>query len=122
MTGDETKFAMLSLKGEGFVTFGDNNKGKILGIRFMSYGSLFNVKNVLLVEGLKHNLIIISQLFDKGYKVVFEPSHYFIFDACGSIALIGKRVNNTYLIDLHHASNIIRCFLTKEDDTSLTQK
>jgi len=30
MTGDKTKFAKLELKEEGFVTFGDNNKGRIL--------------------------------------------------------------------------------------------
>jgi len=31
MIGDKTKFAKLELKEEGFVTYGDNNKGKILG-------------------------------------------------------------------------------------------
>ena len=62
---------------------------------------------MLLVEGLKHNLISISQLSDKGCKVVFKPSHSLIFDACGSIMLVGKRVNNIYLFNLHHASNSI---------------
>jgi len=44
---------------------------------------------MLLVEELKHNSISITQLCDKGYKVVFEPSHCLIFNACGSIMLIG---------------------------------
>jgi len=74
---------------------------------------------MLLVEGLNNNLISISQLCDKGFKVVFEPSHYLIFDTCGSIVLIGKRVNNIYLLDLHHVSYNIHCLLTKEDDTWL---
>jgi len=69
---------------------------------------------VLIVEGLKHNMLSISQLYDKGYKVVFEPNHCLIFDACGSIVLIRKRVNNIYFLDLHYASNNIHCFLTKE--------
>jgi len=30
MIGDKSKFAKLKLKDEGFVTYGDNNKGKIL--------------------------------------------------------------------------------------------
>jgi len=72
---------------------------------------------VILIEGLKHNLISISQICEKGFKVVFEPSHCLIFDACGSIMLIEKRVNNIYLFDLHHVSNSIQCFLTNEDDT-----
>ena len=31
MTEDKTKFVNLFLKQEGHVTYGDNNKGKILG-------------------------------------------------------------------------------------------
>nr|KYP72357.1 putative acetyltransferase At3g50280 family [Cajanus cajan] len=31
MTGDPSKFSSLKLKNEGFVTYGDNNKGRILG-------------------------------------------------------------------------------------------
>jgi len=91
------------LKDEGFVTYGDNKNGRILGNGVISNGSSFNISNVLLVKGLKHNLISISQLCDKGFKVVIEPNHCFIYDACGSIVLIGKRVNNIYTIDLHHA-------------------
>jgi len=60
MTGDKTKFAKLELKEEGIVTYGDNNKGRILGNGVIGNGSSFNIKNVLLVEGLKHNLISIS--------------------------------------------------------------
>ena len=57
MTGNKTKFAKLELKEEGFVIYGDNNKGKILGNGVIDNESSFNIKNVLLVEGLKHNLI-----------------------------------------------------------------
>ena len=119
MTRDKTKFAKLELKEEGFVTYGDNNKGRIRGSGVISNGSSFSIKNVLLVEGLKHNLISISQLCDKGFKVMFEPNNCFIYDVCGSIVLIGKRVNNIYLLDMHHASFSIHCLLTKEDDTWL---
>jgi len=51
MTRDKTKFAKLELKEEGFVTYGDNNKGRILGNGVIGNGSSFNIKNVLLVEG-----------------------------------------------------------------------
>jgi len=122
MISDKTKFAKLNLKDEGFVTYGDNNKGKILENGMISNGSSFNIKNVLLIEGLKHNLIIISQLCDNGFKVVFEPSHCLIFISRGSIVLIGKKVNNIYLLDLHHALNNIQCFLTEDDDTWLCHR
>ena len=79
MTGDKTKFAKLELKEEGFVTYRDNNKGRIIGNGVIGNGSSFNIKNVLLVKGLKHNLISISQLCDKGFKVMFEPNNSFIY-------------------------------------------
>jgi len=115
MTGDKSKFAKLELKEEGFLTYGDKNKGRILGSGVISNEASFNIHNVLLVEGLKHNLISISQLCDKGFKIVFE-------DACGSIVLLEKRFNNIYLLNLHHASFNINYLLTKEDDTWLWHK
>jgi len=42
------------------------------------------------------NMLLVDH---KGSKIVFEPSHYLIFDACGSIVLIGKIVNNIYMLD-----------------------
>jgi len=50
---------------------------------------------------------------------VFEPNHCLIYDACGNMVLLGERVNNIYLLNLHHASFIIHCLLTEEDDTWL---
>jgi len=107
------KITKLRLKNEGFMTYGDNNKGRILGTRTISNGSSSNIIDVLLVEGLRHNLLSISQLCDKGYKVIFEPNHCLIFDVSGSIVLIRKRVKKIHLLDLHHASSSIHYFLTK---------
>ena len=69
MTGDVAKFAKVEPKNGGYVTFGDNSKGKIIGVG--NVGSNPCIEDVLLVKGLKHNLISISQLCDKGYKVIF---------------------------------------------------
>ena len=62
MTGDESKFAFLTRRKRGYVTFKDNGKDIIIG-----HGSIGNnfstlIQNVLLVDGLKHNLLSISQL------------------------------------------------------------
>nr|KYP31713.1 Retrovirus-related Pol polyprotein from transposon TNT 1-94 [Cajanus cajan] len=38
MTGDPSKFLSLKLKNEGFVTYDDNNKGKILGYGNIEHG------------------------------------------------------------------------------------
>ena len=62
-------FASLSPKDGGFVTFGDNRKGKIIGIDNVGKKRSPIIKNVLLVDGLKHNLLSISQLCDKEIKL-----------------------------------------------------
>ena len=53
MTEDESKFAFLTKKNGGYVTFGDNAKG-----RFICQGNIGNdtfslIESVLLVNGLK---------------------------------------------------------------------
>ena len=72
MTGDKSKFLNLTLKEGGFVKYGDNNRGKIIGIGDVGDESTAVIKNVLYVEGLKHNLLSISQLCDKGFQVSFS--------------------------------------------------
>ncbi|XP_061359055.1 uncharacterized protein LOC133303194, partial [Gastrolobium bilobum] len=57
MTGDVTKFQSLTKKEHGHVSYGDNNKGKILGIGKVGNSSSVSIENVLLIEGLRHNLL-----------------------------------------------------------------
>ena len=66
--GDKEKFISLTIMNGGKVTFGDNVKGKVVGrgkVRRMSH---YFTDDVLLVEGLKHNLLRISQFCIKVIK------------------------------------------------------
>ena len=74
MTGEKSKFVNLSLKQEGHVTYGDNNKGKILGRGTIGDKSNFLIHDALYVEGLNHSLLSISQMCDKGYQVTFKSN------------------------------------------------
>ena len=70
MTWDINNFATLSRYHEGgIVTFGDDFKGKIVGIGNIKIDSSFLIEDVVLVDGLKHNLLSISQLCDKALRV-----------------------------------------------------
>jgi len=60
MTGDASKFVSITLKQEGHVTYGDNNKRKILGKGTIGNENNFLIHDVLYVEELKHNLLNIS--------------------------------------------------------------
>ena len=78
MTGDKEQFNKLDAKDGGHVIFGDNAKGKIISIGEIGNPQSLSIRHVLFVDGLKHNLLSISQLCDMGNKVTFYPKNYFI--------------------------------------------
>ena len=72
MTCDINIFATLSRYHEGrTVTFGDDSKGKVIGIGKIKIGSSPLIEDVILVDELKYKLLSISQLRDKKLKVYF---------------------------------------------------
>ena len=121
MIGDKTKFISLTPRNGGHVTYGDNNKGKILGIGNVGNPSSTIIENVLYVEGLRHNLLSISQLCDKAYRIIFNSNCCIIENVCDKqIKFIGHRVGNIYMISLENIpSNNTQCLLTKDEDAWL---
>jgi hypothetical protein len=98
MTEDINKFSNLVLKAKGYVTYGDNNKGKILGIDKVGVPFFKSIEDVLYVEGLKYNLLSINQLCDKGFKIKFTKDECLIEDEANhEVKIIGKRINNIFI-------------------------
>ena len=54
--------------------FGGNRRGKIIGSGTVDNGNLPSISNVLLVDGLMHNLLSISQLSDNSYDIILIKS------------------------------------------------
>lgn len=98
--GDKKNFVNFKRKEQCYI-----NKGKILGTSDIDGVETLEIKDVLIVEGLKHNLVRISQICDKGLKMIFE-SYYCIIHYKDSkeVSTKGKRYNNICLIYLDHAS------------------
>ncbi|KAK2398040.1 putative mitochondrial protein [Trifolium repens] len=117
MTGDKHMFQTLTLKEGGTVGFGGNQKGKITGTGTVGNSSL-SIKDVWLVDGLKHNLLSISQFCDSGFVVKFNK------DACTviresdeSVVFRGLRKGNVYKINLSELSEQkIVCLLSLNDE------
>ena len=78
MTGDRTKFCLLTENEGGQVTFGGNSKGKIIESGKVGKSSSSCIDDVILVDGLAYNLLSISQLCDKGCRVTFDSQTYTI--------------------------------------------
>ena len=79
------------------------------------------IKNVLYVDGFKHNLLSISQLCDKGFKIEFNKNCSVISEAMsGEVVHIGKRIGNIYMLNIEQASfHELSCLVRKIDDSWL---
>ena len=101
MTGDKSKFMSLSEIKLGNVTFGNDAPRKIKG---KGMASLSNDKgksqDVLFVDGLKHNILSVSQVCDRGCKVVFMSKDCKIQSVnSGQLTAKGIRTeNNVYVL------------------------
>jgi hypothetical protein len=74
MTGDRSNFLTLSDNKSGNVTFGNDALGNIRGKGIVSLcNRKRNAQDVLFVEDLKHNLLSVSQVCDRGCEVFFTP-------------------------------------------------
>ncbi|XP_028089094.1 uncharacterized protein LOC114289549 [Camellia sinensis] len=62
MTRDKAMFLSLQPKEGGYVTFGDNSKGKIIGTGSIGKAHSPVIENVLLVEGHRHENVYVFDL------------------------------------------------------------
>ena len=74
MTGEKSNFLSLTASEGGSVAFGNGKSGTIVGIGKIGESLSHSIDNVYFVDGLKHNLLSVSQLCDKNNLVVFSPT------------------------------------------------
>ena len=78
------------------------------------------IKNVALVDGPKHNLLSVSQLYDKGFNLIFDDLVCNVFDRqTNACILFGFRENNVYMIDMSNMQCNATCLNTFNDDSWL---
>jgi hypothetical protein len=101
MTRDKDKFLSISKRKMGNVTFGNDEPGKIKGKGMVSLSNgKGKSQDVLLVDGLKHNFLSVSQMCDRGCEVVFT-SKYCKIKSVNSGQVVAKGIrtdNNVYVL------------------------
>ena len=98
MCGDKSQLLNLKMKKGGSVTIGDNKTLPIL--RKGTIGnSIISIERVQYVQGLKYNLILISQLYDDGYFVDFGKERCIINVGTNKVLLVARREGNIYILD-----------------------
>lgn len=81
------------------------------------------IGEVLLVKGLKHDLLSISQLCNKGNNVTFDYSCFKIIKSKSNETLfISSRRGNTYIGNLNKISSNDVCLLNNKDESWLWQR
>ena len=74
MSRNKDKFISVTPINAGKVTSGDNSKGKVVGKGKGGKMPHSFTDEMLFVRGLKHNLLSISQFYEKGNQVIFIAS------------------------------------------------
>ncbi|XP_045809814.1 uncharacterized protein LOC123904167 [Trifolium pratense] len=120
MTGDRQSFLSFDKKEGGTVTFGNNEKASIKGKGTIGKNNSAKIENVHYVEGLKHNLISISQLCDNGLEVIFR-SHTCEIKQSDKTLFYGSRIKNVYVIYLDELPTE-SCFVSLEKDKWIWHK
>ncbi|XP_019253818.1 PREDICTED: uncharacterized protein LOC109232504 [Nicotiana attenuata] len=100
MTGSTNNFLSLKALQGGSVSFGNGKKGYILGVGRIEKSLTHSIENVYCVNGLKYNLLSVSQICDKGNKVESMSKIYIVTNlVTGEVILMAKRYKNIYVAD-----------------------
>jgi hypothetical protein len=97
--------------GYDSITFGDNGKGEVKGLGKIAISNDLSISNVLLVESMNFNLLSVTQLYDLGFKCIFEVDYV---DYGSNLIFKGFRYENLYLVDFNaNDAQLSTCLFTK---------
>ncbi|KAG9458415.1 hypothetical protein H6P81_002923 [Aristolochia fimbriata] len=101
MTGNAGNLTDMLREDGGQVNFGDGAKGEVIGRGILRVDGLPKLENVLLVNGLKANLLSISQLCDQNLHVRFTKEGCVVEDDRRQSVLEGTRSgDNCYKLNM----------------------
>ena len=102
MTGDKEKLQSYSALEKGKkVSIGNDTPIVIKGKGTVQLKEKVKPGNILYVDGLKHNLLSVSQMCDQGTEVIFQSNGYSVRDLnTGKIVIEGIRTpSNLYIFE-----------------------
>ena len=99
MTGNKSLLTNLKSCQGPAVVFGDDSTGMTEGHGSVTNGQITFTK-VAYVNGLKHNLISISQLCDADFEVHFTKLQGIVLNINKEVVLIAPRTKDVYLLDM----------------------
>jgi hypothetical protein len=120
MTGDKTLLKDVQMDKCGWITYGDGSQSRVIGKGIIDIPILGTSQEALYVEGLKANLLSISQFCDNDLVVKFSKKECNIFDSSGRWLMGGERTaDNCYGLPGLAADPQIFCNKATIDDSEL---
>jgi hypothetical protein len=95
------------------VTFGDDKKGKVLGMGVIKVNNNFTLKEVTHVDKLGYNLLYVSQLVDADLDVLFCKSGSKVLDSRGDLVCGISRIGNVFQADFSFAQSSMKCLISR---------
>ena len=97
------------------IVFGDNGKGKVMGLGKIAISNDLSISNVLLVKSLNYNLLFVSQLCQLGYNCLFTDVDVTIYRReDSSLVFKGYLKSKLYLVDFSlDKTNLETCLMAK---------
>jgi hypothetical protein len=114
MTGNKKWFPSLTpLSRKEYVTFGDDKKGKVLGISVIKVNDHFTLNDAALVDKLRYNLFFISQLVVADLDVLFRKSGSRVLDSSGDLVCGISRIEKVFQADFSFTQSSVKCLISQ---------
>ena len=118
MTGDKNKLlAYSALEKEKKVTFGNDSPIVIKGKGSVFLKEKVKANGVMYVDGLRHNLLSVSQMCDQGTEVVFCSKECVVRDLDTGKTIIKGKITPSNLYVLKNPKE--KCYLSKSSENWL---
>ncbi|XP_055814469.1 uncharacterized protein LOC129884146 [Solanum dulcamara] len=120
-TGRTENFLSLKVLQGGSVSFGNGKQSYILGIGRIEKSLEHSIEDVYYVNGLKYNLLSVSQICDKGKEVKFLSEKCLVTNlSTNKVILTARRCKNMYVADLSSTqSDNLTCLKVQDENNDL---
>jgi len=109
------KWCQQDVDNQEKITFDDNSKGKVKGLRKVAISNDNFITNALYVQSLSFNLLSVGQLCDLGFECLFMKKEVIVTkEDDNEIVFKGFRHNNFYVVDFSSDEiDVKTCLFTK---------
>ena len=116
MTGDKDLLIddNLSHSSQKYIIFGENNKGKFIGLGKVAISKDKHIDKVMLVQSLGYNILSISKLGDIGMLVLFSASRCVVFSHDDyTFVFEDYQKGDLYIVDFSSGPAVSTCLMAK---------